>query len=409
MREKALLVMVNETQEAATELEALSLSAGLLVAGTLVFKRQEPDRRLLIGEGQAKRIQEAAKKLRADVVVFDANLTSAQQRNLEEVVETKTIDRVQLILDIFAARARSMEGKLQVELAQLQYLLPRLSGEGIHLSRLGGGVGTRGPGEQKLEMDKRRIRERIARLSQTLERLKDRRASAIEKKKANDLPIVALVGYTNAGKSSLFNRLTESRALVKDQLFSTLDTTTRAFTLPNRQKVLLVDTVGFVRRLPHDLVESFKATLEEALHADVLLHVIDASRADVVSQKEAVEGVLRELGAVGKETYLLYNKCDTLDVRVRSLIATADAKTFFVSAKNGEGLAQLEGALGAHFDEGRRRTNFFVPHGKERILDLVYGKGQVLGRRDTETGTHLEVSISEKNEHIVRSRLTEDG
>ena len=269
MKERAILVTVDfdsvrrdyEIQDLSEELEELSESAGLVIIQNLIFKQKHPNAALLIGRGKTAELALSVKKEKADVVVFESNLSSTQQRNLEEMIQAKTIDRTQLILELFARRARSVEGKLQVELAQMKYLLPRLTGKGIALSRLGGGVGTRGPGEQKLEMDRRRIRERIAQLSRELGRVERRRLSNIQKKKEKDLPLVTLIGYTNAGKSSLFNALTKTSALVKEQLFSTLDTTTRFLSLPGNQKALLADTVGFIRELPHHLIESFKATL----------------------------------------------------------------------------------------------------------------------------------------------------
>ncbi|MBI3251744.1 MAG: GTPase HflX, partial [Candidatus Omnitrophica bacterium] len=253
----------------------------------------------------------------------------------------KTIDRTQLILDIFARRAKSSEGKLQVELAQLKYLLPRLSGKGIYLSRLGGGIGTRGPGEQKLEVDRRRIRDRIARLGRSLGELQRRRLDSVERKKEKGLPMVALVGYTGAGKSSLFNRLTGASVAVRHQLFSTLDTTTRLWELPGRQKALLVDTVGFVKDLPHHLIESFKATLEEVAYADVLIHVMDAARPDLLEVERAVCAVLDELGVDRKKMIAAFNKIDlvTPEARARLLERAEDATP--VSARTGEGLDGL--------------------------------------------------------------------
>ena len=303
MKERAILVAIDfasmrrqsSAADAAKELEALANSAGLWVVDNLIYKEKTPNAALLIGRGKTEALRDLAQKSNADVIVFESNLSSTQQRNIEELVAAKTIDRTQLILDIFALRARSTEGKLQVELAQLKYLLPRLSGKGIYLSRLGGGIGTRGPGEQKLEIDKRRIRERIVRLERELESLQKRRLAGIEKKKQKDWPLVALVGYTHAGKSTLFNVLTQSSVAVRNKLFSTLDTTTRGVDLEGNQKALLVDTVGFVRDLPHHLIESFKATLEEAVHADLLLHVIDVSRTDWEFLQKAVENVLKDL------------------------------------------------------------------------------------------------------------------
>lgn len=415
MREKAVLATVefdsirrgSAARELSDELAELASGAGLAVEESLIFKRSAPSASTFLGSGQAEKIRTDVGRHKADVVVFESDLSPSQQRNLEELVGVKTIDRTQLILDIFARRARSTEGKLQVELAQLKYLLPRLAGKGIYLSRLGGGVGTRGPGEQKLEVDRRRIREKITKLSRDLDLMQKRRSIAIEKKKEKDLPLVALVGYTNAGKSSLFNRLTRADVLVKNQLFSTLDTTTRLLELPHSQRAFLADTVGFVRDLPHHLVESFKATLEETVHADLLLHVIDATRPDLDVVVEAVEKVLADIGASDKRTYLILNKADCLDEGRREALEAAlgDKDIFLVSAKTGEGVEELMTRIAGEVSEDAILKEYFVPQVNLKLVDLIYRSAEVLERRDAPEGVYLKTRISPAKDALIQTRL----
>lgn len=402
MRERAILAVFDwkesgvDPRDAESELRELSAAAGVEAVRTFILPMREPNPATYMGRGKAEEIASAVGSLDADVVIVDTDLPANQQRNLEEILAVKTIDRTQLILDIFARRARSNEGKLQVELAQLQYLLPRLGGQGIYLSRLGGGVGTRGPGEQKLEMDRRRLRERIVKLSAQLKKMRLRRFGAIEKKKEKDFPLVSLVGYTNAGKSTLFNRLTESAVLEKDQLFSTLDTTTRLAVLPGDLKVLLADTVGFVRRLPHHLVESFRATLEEALHADLLLHVVDASRPDLPELLRAVETVLGDLGVDPKKVRYVFNKIDALSAPAAMPLAVSGAKAFFVSARSGEGVGSLTQALSDELSGDRIEQEILIPRSYGGLVHLFYENAYVLERTDLASGTRIRVRISPK-------------
>ena len=415
LKERAILVTADfdslsrpvDAGEASKELQELAKSAGLEVIQNLTVRQKSPNAALLIGKGKAETLGAAAKDQKADVFIFNGDLTSTQQRNLEETLGQKTVDRTQLILDIFAQRARSTEGKLQVELAQLKYLLPRLTGKGILLSRLGGGVGTRGPGEQKLEVDRRRIRELMARLSKALSQLQRRRFAGIERKKKKDLPLVALVGYTNAGKSTLFNALTHSAVQVKHRLFSTLDTTTRLLELAGNRRALLVDTVGFVRDLPHHLIESFKATLEEAARADLLLHVLDASRPDRGNLERAVQKVLEELGVEAKKQILVLNKADLLSAGdVSRLFGNASADDgVLVSSLKGSGLALLLKKIADILSFDRNVAKFFIPKERLGLLHFLYEEGEVLARRDTARGAQLTVHLSEKSERIFRSKL----
>lgn len=414
MKERALLVTAEfqamrreaSLEDFAKELEELAASAGLEVIQNLKSKPKNPNPKLLIGEGKAEELKSVVVKEKIDVVVFGNNLSPTQQRNVEELVGTKTIDRTQLILDIFAQRARSNEGKLQVELAQLNYLLPRLSGKGIYLSRLGGGVGTRGPGEQKLEVDRRRIRERVARLSRELEKLETRRAQSIQKKKEKELPMVSLVGYTNAGKSTLFNALTNAAMIAKDQLFSTLDTTTRLLVLPGNQKIFLADTVGFVRELPHHLVEAFKATLEEARQADLLLHVVDASRPDAVLLIQAVEEVLKQLDIEPKKVLLVLNKIDLLgsEPAVFSMNLTDD-ESISVSAKTGKGLNDLCLKIADLLSSEREVVQITLPKESLGLAHFLYEEGDILERRDTPRGAYFKVRLPTKTKNALLNKL----
>lgn len=312
--ERALLVSVDtgafDAQASIDELEELAHTAGAEVLAKMVQKRDTPDAATFIGSGRIVEIKTFCRDHEADLLVFDSELTPSQQRNIEKLTDVRVIDRTMLILDIFAARARSSEGKLQVELAQLKYALPRLGGKGTELSRLGGGIGTRGPGESKLESDRRHIRRRIDALENQLEIVGRRRARLRERRNKNGVETVAIVGYTNAGKSTLMNTLTHAGVLAEDKLFATLDPTARALTLPDGRTVMLIDTVGLVRRLPHQLVEAFQSTLEEAASADVILNVCDASSPECAEHLEVTAKLLDELGCAGKPVVSVMNKCD---------------------------------------------------------------------------------------------------
>ena len=301
--------------ESFLELKELALSAGAIVVGEAFQVRPDFDAATLFGQGKVTELRQLAEALEADVLIVDNDLTPTQQRNIEKIVGTRVIDRTQLILDIFASRARTAEGRLQVELAQLKYLLPRLTGQGTSLSRLGGGIGTRGPGETKLETDRRRIGVRIAKLERDLERVRRGRALHRRKRDAVPVPTVSLAGYTNAGKSTLFNRLTSADVLADAKMFATLDPTVRSITLPSRRSILLSDTVGFIRNLPTTLVEAFRATLEEVAEAALILHVVDVSSNDAAVHVAEVFRILTEIGASGTPQILVLNKSDRLAFR----------------------------------------------------------------------------------------------
>lgn len=347
-REVALLIGLKrphqprwEAEESLEELAQLAVSAGAESAFRVLQERSVPDPRTLIGRGKAEDIRELCEE-GVDLVIFDEDLTGSQQRNLEATLQRKVIDRTGLILDIFAQRARSREGKLQVELAQLKYLLPRLTGHGADLSRLGGGIGTRGPGETQLEVDRRRIRRRIIKIEEELEKVQRHRALLRRRRQKQALPTAALVGYTNAGKSSLLNALTHAKLPVADKFFVTLDPTLRKVILPGGRAVLLSDTVGFIKKLPHQLVAAFKATLEEMRASDLLLHVIDIAHPQWQDQEQAVTAVLEELGMAIKPLISLYNKVDKLPHPEAIAFLSRRPRSVVTSANTGAGLSELK-------------------------------------------------------------------
>src|SRR3954464_9646354 len=319
------------------ELAGLAEAAGARVVLRMMQERPKPDAATFIGAGKVASLAAACDEADVEVVIFDNELSPAQLRQLEERLERKVIDRTQLILDIFARRARTREGKWQVELAQLKYLLPRLVGSGTALSRLGGGIGTRGPGETKLETDRRRIRVRIQSIQREIDQVRQRRGQLRERRQKQSVPTVALVGYTNAGKTTLFNRLTDETAVASDALFVTLDPLVRQVRLPDRRELLISDTVGFIDRLPHALVAAFRATLEEVAEADLALHVIDAASPERERHVAAVRAVLDEIGATDVERLDVYNKCDLLDPVELRRLRLADPAALYVSARTGDG------------------------------------------------------------------------
>ena len=334
-----------DPEHALDELAGLADAAGAVVVLRVLQERAKPDPATFLGSGKVASLAASCAAARVDVVIFDNELSPAQLRNIEEVVGLKVLDRTQLILDIFAKRASTREGKLQVELAQLKYLMPRLVGHGVALSRLGGGIGTRGPGETKLETDRRRIRHRISMLGDEIEHVRKRRSQLRERRHKAAVPTVALVGYTNAGKTTLFNLLTGGEAVASNALFVTLDPLVRKVKLPDRRELLVSDTVGFIDRLPHSLVAAFRATLEEVAEADLLLHVIDASSSERDRHIEAVRRVLAEVGAGTVPTAEIFNKCDCLTAVERSRVAALHPGALCVSALTGEGREELIAAV----------------------------------------------------------------
>ena len=371
-----------EVQDSMAELSELATSAGGEVVGQGVQKLQAPVAGTFIGSGKARHFSEQCRRDDVDTIIFDDELSAAQTRNLEKVFECKILDRTALILDIFAQRAHTKEGKLQVELAQLQHLLPRLTRFWGHLSRQKGGIGMRGgEGETQLETDRRRVQDRITRIEGELDTVRRQRSTQRVGRQRSQWPLASIVGYTNAGKSTLLNTLTGASTLAEDILFATLDPTTRRLRLPSNQNVLLTDTVGFIRKLPHGLVEAFKATLEEVVEADLLLHVVDLSHAQAEEQILAVNAVLDEIGAAGKPTLMVFNKIDRFEkseLLQRQLDRFPNAVA--ASARTGEGISELLAALGALLRPVRELVDLKVPHKESAIIARLHSVGQIVER-----------------------------
>jgi GTP-binding protein HflX len=375
--------------------------------GEILQRRDRPDPATLIGAGKLAEIAGAAASVNADVLLFDHDLSPSQQRNIERIIKRRVIDRTQLILDIFARHARTREGQLQVELAQLQYMLPRLAGRGIEMSQLGGGIGTRGPGETQLETDRRKIARRVRHVEQQLEKVRRTRTQQRLRRESAPVATVALVGYTNAGKSTLFNALTHAKVLESSRLFATLDPTIRGVELPSKRKVLLSDTVGFIRSLPHTLVSAFRATLEEVQRASVILHVSDASSRLSAEQDAQVEIVLKELEAEKKPRLRVMNKIDLLDEEVaQSLQAEAlrgDSKTVYVSAADGTGLNRLLERIDAMIEEDRvSRVRLRVPQKEGKTLAMLEARARIYSRKYKDGAVELELDAAESVVRRVR-------
>ena len=369
-----------EVESSLDELERLLETAGGTCVAKLIQNKDRPDPRTLIGSGKVRELAELCRTNGVELVVFDEELSPSQIRNLEDEIgeDVRVIDRSILILDIFALHAVSREGKLQVELAQLKYTAPRLTGHGKDMSRLGGGIGTRGPGESKLESDRRHMKHRIVALEEELRTLDKNRQTLRAARDRSGIPKVAIVGYTNAGKSTLLNRLTDAGILAEDKLFATLDPTTRKFELPTGESLLLTDTVGFIKKLPHHLIKAFKSTLDEAVYADVLMIVVDVSDAEARAQLEVTEQLLEELGAAGKPTLYVFNKCDRGAAEVFRMGTPAEHdKTVFVSAKTGQGIELLTEKLQEILHAGKKRITFHVPNSEAGELNLLYREATV--------------------------------
>lgn len=377
-------------EESLEELRSLALSAGAEIAGEFLQHRDRPDPATLIGRGKLEEIAGAAASVSADLLLFDHDLTASQQRNIENVVGTRVIDRTQLILDIFAKHARTREGQLQVELAQLEYLLPRLGGRGIEMSQLGGGIGTRGPGETQLETDRRKIHRRIRHVKEQIENVKRVRTQQRQRRESVPVAAVALVGYTNAGKSTLFNALTRADVLESPKMFATVDPTIRALSLPSRRKVLLSDTVGFIRNLPHTLVSAFRATLEEVQRASLILHVSDASSPLSAEQDAQVERVLKELEVESKPRLRVMNKIDLLPAARRDALRD-DAKSVHISAAKGIGLGTLCERIDEMLpDDPLSRIRLQVPQKEGKALALLEARARIYSRKYKDGLVELE-------------------
>jgi GTP-binding protein HflX len=401
-RERAFLVGIEtgktrrwEVEDHLEELARLANTAGADVVGSFIQKCARLNPAYYMGRGKAEELKGYCVRESVKVVIFDDDLSAVQIKNLQDLTGIRVIDRTELILDIFAQHAISREGKVQVELAQLRYMLPRLTRAWTHLSRQEGGIGTRGPGEKQLEVDRRRIRERIQRLSDTLKGIEKERATQRRKRERQKIPTIALVGYTNAGKSTLMNALTDAGVTVEDRLFATLDTTTRVLTLPAGRKALLIDTVGFIRKLPHHLIESFKATLEGVVNADLLLHVIDISHEQVEAQMDGVWTVLKNLDVTQKPIIAVFNKIDLLgDDRQRlKRFEQRIPHCVAVSSTEKAGLTDLLAGIETELSRRARRYRLAVPHKRGALLAKIHEQGQVFSRRYEEQNVVLEAEV----------------
>lgn len=397
IEEKVILVAVSEqdgddAEDSVAELAELVKTAGATVAGTLIQKRESIHPGMYVGTGKVEEIAELIAETGATGIVCDDELSPAQLKNLEEALDTKVMDRTLIILDIFAARATTNEGKIQVELAQLKYRLSRLAGLGRSMSRLGGGIGTRGPGEKKLEMDRRLIKDRIAQLNRELKEVRQHREVTRAKRQRNQMPVVAIVGYTNAGKSTLLNRLTDAGVLEEDKLFATLDPTTRVLELPGRQEILLTDTVGFIRKLPHHLIEAFKSTLEEAKYADYIVHVVDASNPQREKQMHIVYDTLYNLDIREKTVITLFNKQDAVTDPEPMRDFKADY-TLAISAKNGDGLEELQELLAKLLRENKIFVERTISYAEAGIIQLIRKQGELLEEDYRPEGIYIKAYV----------------
>jgi GTP-binding protein HflX len=389
-------------EESLDELRSLATSAGAQIAGEFLQHRDKPDPATLIGKGKLEEIASAAASVSADLILFDHDLTASQQRNIEKVVNTRVIDRTQLILDIFAKHARTREGQLQVELAQLEYMLPRLGGRGIEMSQLGGGIGTRGPGETQLETDRRKIYRRIRHVKEQIENVRRIRTQQRQRRESVPVALIALVGYTNAGKSTLFNALTQAAVLESPKMFATLDPTIRGVTLPSRRQVLLSDTVGFIRNLPHTLVSAFRATLEEVQRAELILQVSDASSPLSAEQDAQVEKVLKELEAEKKPRLRVMNKIDLLPPKQRDSLRD-DAITVHVSAAKDVGMSTLLERMDQMLQgDALSRVHLRVPQKEGKTLALLEARARIYSRKYKDGLVELEVEAPESVVRRVR-------
>lgn len=402
-KERAYLVGL-DSERSLEELARLADTAGAIVVGAMLQKKTRPDTVTYIGSGKAEELALDCQAKDADIVIFDDELSGVQTRNLEDVLRgVKVLDRTTLILDIFAQRAQSREGRLQVELAQMAYQLPRLMGHGVSMSRLGGGIGTRGPGETRLEMDRRRIRRRMSDLRREIKELEDQRSLRRSRREKNRVPVVALVGYTNAGKSTLLNALSDANVLAEDKLFATLDPVVRTVKLPSGGEFLLVDTVGFISKLPHALVDAFRSTLEEALLADILLIVSDGASEEMLHQHDVVLEVLSSLGAQDRPMIDVVNKVDLLENRPEWPGA------FFISAKTGEGVEALLEEVKRRIRGVQRRLRVQIPYAQGALTSMLHSSGSVLSEEYTDSGAVIEAMADDALYGRLAARLGEDA
>ena len=405
--QRAILISIDtgdyDAEASLEELKELMRSAGGETIATVSQKRDKPDSATCLGSGRLLEVKEFAQTNDIDLLVFDCELTPTQIRNLEAETDIRTIDRTMLILDIFALHAKTNEGKLQVELAQLKYRLPRLRGFGVEMSRTGAGIGTRGPGETRLESDRRHIRRRISALEEEIKELKKHRGLIRDRRKKDGVITAALVGYTNAGKSTLLNTLTDAQVFAEDKLFATLDPTSRAITLDDNRKILLVDTVGFIRKLPHHLIEAFKSTLEEAVVADVLLHVIDASGEEMDNQITVVEQVLSDIGAVGKPVVAVFNKCDRLeDYPITNLKSD---KCVYISAKHRTNIDKLIEAIADTAPGKKQKIKACIPYSAGSLVNELHENQKVISEEYGENGTVMELMVDAKMYDKIREYI----
>ncbi len=404
----AVLVAVNTNEydvyESLDELSELASAAGATVVGKIVQNKQSIDKATYVGMGKLLEIKELCELNEANLIIIDDELSGAQIRNIEGETDIKVIDRTMLILDIFAGRALSKEGKLQVELAQQKYLLPRLIGLGTSLSRQGGGIGTRGPGETKLESDRRHIRLRIDTLKRELAQLSKRRETVRFKRSKKDIPVIAIVGYTNVGKSTLLNKLTGADVLVKDQLFATLDPTAREIKLPNGTNAIIIDTVGLVRRLPHQLVEAFKSTLEEAASADIILNVCDGSNPNVTAQLDVTKNLLSELECSDIPMITVYNKMDLLENEENLLAEKNAIKTSFTSDI---GVDKLLDEIALVLSKRMKTLNLLIPYSQGALIDIIRKQGKIHDQSFENDGTLIKANVDRKMFHAVEKYIVE--